>query len=183
MTNGANYKRGKLYHSPWYSDICTSNPVNTHPGGLSHPFQTKNSKQSRREANQTMCISSKQTCPINLLSDGIPEAISSSTTFSVTISKTILDSITDFNPEGISKPTEAISKFNSDHSHWNTLHQESGLRQWLCEVVGEHLSSLYVAQVDLSMSSHICSKIVLGRNMYNYSSGVDSDLDGCDQSL
>ena len=28
MTNGANYKIGKLYDSPWHSDICTSNQLN-----------------------------------------------------------------------------------------------------------------------------------------------------------
>jgi len=28
MTNGANYKRGKLHHSPWHSDIHTSNQLN-----------------------------------------------------------------------------------------------------------------------------------------------------------
>jgi len=29
MSNGANYKRGKLHHSPWHSDIRTSNQLNT----------------------------------------------------------------------------------------------------------------------------------------------------------
>jgi len=29
MTNGANYKRGTLHHSPWHSDIRTSNQLNT----------------------------------------------------------------------------------------------------------------------------------------------------------
>jgi len=28
MTNGANYKWGKLHHSPWHSDIRTSNQLN-----------------------------------------------------------------------------------------------------------------------------------------------------------
>jgi len=28
MTNGANYQRGKLHHSPWHSDIRTSNQLN-----------------------------------------------------------------------------------------------------------------------------------------------------------
>jgi hypothetical protein len=28
MTNGANYETGKLHHSPWHSDICTSNQLN-----------------------------------------------------------------------------------------------------------------------------------------------------------
>jgi len=147
----------------------------------------QNSKQRRRGANQTLWISSKQTCPINLLSDGIPNAISSSNsdTISVTIPETISDSITDSNPEAI---PEAIPESNSvhieaisDHSHSSTLLQEGGLRQWLCEAVGEHLSSRYVAQVDLSNSSHICNKILLGRNVCNCSSAVDSVLDARDQ--
>jgi riboflavin transporter FmnP len=28
MTNGANFKRGKLHHSPWHSEIHTSNQLN-----------------------------------------------------------------------------------------------------------------------------------------------------------
>ena len=178
MTNGANYKRGKLHHSPWHSDIRTSNQLNTPPGQLSRPFQTKNSKQRRRGANQTTWISSKQTCLINLLSDGIPDGISSSN--SDTISGTIPKTISNSNPETIS---EDIPESNSDHSHRSTLLQEGGLRQWLFEAVGEHLSSRYVAQVDLSVSSHICSKIVLGRNVCNCSCAVDSVLDARDQWL
>jgi hypothetical protein len=50
----------------------------------------------------------------------------------------------------------------------------------LCEAVGEHLSSRYVAQVNLSVSSHFCSEIVLGRNVCNCSSAVDSVIDGID---
>jgi len=129
----------------------------------------QNSKQKRRGANQTLWISSKQTCLINLLSDGIPDAISNSNTIPVTISE---------RTEAISEAiSEAIPESNSDHSHRSTLLQEGGLRQWLCEAVGEHLSSRYVAQVDLFISSHICSKIVLGRNVCNCSSAVDSGLD------
>ena len=125
----------------------------------------QNSKQRRRGANQTLWIVSKQTCPINSLCDGIPDAISNSNTIPVTISK---------RTEAIS---EAIPESNSDHSHRSTLLQEGGLRQWLCEAVGEHLSSRYVAQVNLSISPQICSKIVLGHNVCNCSSAVDSVLD------
>jgi len=189
MTNGANYKKGKLHHSPWHSDIRTSNQLNTPPGRLSRPLQTKNSKQRRRGANQTTWITSKQTCPINLLSHGIPDFFSSSDTISVTIPETIPDctkaiseAIPNSNPDTISETiSEAISESNSDHSHCSTLLQEGGLRQWLGEAVSEHLSSWYVAQVDLSISSHICSKIVLGRNVCNCSSAVDSVLDARDQ--
>ena len=168
MTNCANYKRGKLHHSPWHSDIRTSNQLNTPPGRLSRPFQTQR-KQKRRIAYQTSWISSKQMCPIDLLSDGIPDAIAKSNTIPVTITE---------RTEAI---YEAIPESNSDQSHRNTLLQEGGLRQWLCEAVGEHLSSRSVAQVDLCISSHICSIILLGRNVCNCSSAVDSVLDARDQ--
>ena len=101
MTNGANYKRGKWHHSPWQSDIRTPNQLNTPPGQLSRTFETKNSKQRRRGANQTTWISSKQKCPINLLSDGISDAFSRSDTISVTISErteAISEAIPNSNP-------------------------------------------------------------------------------------
>ena len=130
-------------------------PVNK---GEEEPIKLRGSPRSKRAQS------------MNLLSDGVPDAISSSDTISVTIPETISFS----NPK-------AIPESNSDHSHRCTLLQEGGLRQWLCEAVGEHLSSRYVAQVDLSISSHICSMIVLGRNVCNCSSTVDSVLDACDQ--
>jgi hypothetical protein len=34
MTNGANYNCLKLHHSPWDSDIRSSNQLNTSPGQL-----------------------------------------------------------------------------------------------------------------------------------------------------
>jgi len=146
-------------------------------------ISNKNRKQRRRGANQTLQISSKQTCPINLVSDGSPNAFSSSDTITVTISertKAMSKAIPNSNPEAI---PEAITESNSDHSHWSTLLQEGGLQQWLCEAVGEHLSSRYVAQVNLTISSYICSKIVLGHNVCNCSSAVDSVLDARDQWL
>ena len=119
MTNGANYKIGKLHHCPWHSDIRISNQLNTPPGRLSRPFQTKNSKQRRRGANQTARISSKQTCPINLLSEGIPDAFScsNSDTISVIISEAIPD-CTEAISEAVS---ECVPESNSDHSHRSTL--------------------------------------------------------------
>jgi hypothetical protein len=95
----------------------------------------------------------------------------------VTISETIPD-FAEVISEAISR---SVPESNSDHSHRSKLLQEGGLRQWLCEAVGEYLSSQYVAQVDLSVSSHICSKIVLGWNMCNSSAAVDSVLDARDQ--
>jgi len=49
MTNGANYNRGKLHHSPWHSDIRTSNQLNTPPGRLSRPFQRKTVNKGEEE--------------------------------------------------------------------------------------------------------------------------------------
>jgi hypothetical protein len=40
-----------------------------------------------------------------------------------------------------------------------------------------------VAHVDFSISSHICSKIVLGRNVCNCSSAADCFFDARDQLL
>jgi hypothetical protein len=128
----------------------------------------------------------KRAQSINLLSDGIPDAfsISNSDTISATISERteeISEAFPKSNPEPIPEAiSEAIPESNSDHSHRSTLLQEDGLRQWLCEAVGEHLSSRCIAQVDLSVSSHICSKIVLGRNVCNCSSAVASVLDARD---
>jgi len=118
-------------------------------------------------------------CTMNLLSNGILFAISksNSTTFSVTMSKAIPKS----SPETITERTEAIPESNSEHSHFSTLLLEGRLRQWLCEAVGEHLSSRYVAQVDLSISSHTCRKVVFAHNVCNWSSAVESILDARDQ--
>jgi hypothetical protein len=113
-----------------------------------------NSKQKTRGANQTSWITSKQLCPINLLSDGLFDAFSSSDTI----------------PAIISEPTETIS----DHSYRCTLLQEGGFLLWLCEAVSDHLSSRYAVQVDLSISRHICNKGVLGYNVCNCSSAVNS---------
>ena len=49
MTNGANYKRGKLHHSPWHSDIHNSNQRNTPPGWLSCLFRTKTVNKREEE--------------------------------------------------------------------------------------------------------------------------------------
>jgi hypothetical protein len=132
-----------------------------------HVHFEQNSKQRRRGDNQTSWISSKQICPINLLCDSISVTVFSSSNIPVAISEHI----------------EPISEANPDYSHRSTLHQAGGLWQRLCEAVGEHLSSRYIAQVDLSISSYICSKIVPGRNVCNCTSAVDSVLDTRDQRL
>jgi hypothetical protein len=41
MTNIANYTGGKIHHSPWHSDICTYNQLDTPPEQLSRAFQKK----------------------------------------------------------------------------------------------------------------------------------------------
>jgi hypothetical protein len=58
---------------------------------------------------------------------------------------------------------------------------EGGLQQCRCEGVGEHLSSLYAAQVDLSISSRFCSKTEFGRNVCNCYSTIHSVVDVRDQ--
>ena len=109
-------------------------------------------------------------CPIDLLSNGIPDAISNSNsnTISVTISAEIRESISDY-----------ITA--SNHSHCSTLLQEGGLRQRLCEAVGKHLSSWYITQVDLFICSHGCRKMVFCRNVCKCSSAGDSVLDSHNQ--
>jgi len=180
MTNRSNYKSGKVHHSPWHSDIRTSNQLNTPPGRLSHPFQTNTVNKGEEEPIKH-CGSprNKRAQSINLLSDGLPFAISISNcdTIPATVSestKAMSKAIPNSNPE-------AIPESNSDHSHRSTLLQEGRRQEWLREAVGKHLSSRYVAQVDLSVSSHICSKIVLGCNVCNCSSAGDSVLDAHDQ--
>jgi len=150
----------------------------------SHQVRFKqHSKQQIRGANQAAWISFKQPCRIDLHSDGIPVAISSSDTISVTTSDTISEytkaiykAIPNCNPE-------TVPESNLVHSHRSTLHKEGGLWQWLGEAVGEHLSSRYVAQFDPSFSIHTCSKIVLGCNACNCSSAVHSVLDARGQWL
>ena len=164
-----NYKTGKVHHNPWHSDICTSNQLNIPAAWLSCLFETKNSKQMRRGAHQTSWIISKDTCSINLRSDCIPDAISCSETIPVTIymyTKAIAD---------------AIADSNAVHSHRSTLLHEGWLWRWLCEAVSKYISSWYVAQVDLSISRHICSKRVVGHTVCNCRCPVDSVLDGRDQ--
>jgi hypothetical protein len=111
---------------------------------------------------------------INLLSDGIPDGISSSDTISESISNTISQSISD-------SIKDSNSETNSNHSHSCTLFQDGGLRQWICEAVGKNLNSRYVAQVYLSGSSYISSKIELSCNVCNCSWVVDSVLDARDR--
>jgi len=153
MTNCAKYKRRKWHHIPWRSDICTLNQLKAPPGWLSRPFQTKNSKQRCRASKWTFWTTWKETCPIKLLSNRIHDAISGSNfdTISMTISRAVSEAIANSNPE-------RISESDSDHSHLVTLLQEGGSLLRLCEAVGDHLSSRYVAQVHLSISSHICSR-------------------------
>jgi hypothetical protein len=133
------------------------------------------SKQDTRGDNHTVWITSKERCPINLLSDSNPDAvfISNSDTISKTISK-----CTETISEAVSK---AISESISDVSHFFALLQEGRLQQSLWKAVGEHLCGRYIPQVDLSISNQICCKIVLGYNVCHSSSVVDSVLVPRDQ--
>jgi len=62
-------------------------------------------------------------------------------------------------------------------SHHCLLLQEGGIYSGFGDTLCEHLSSWYVAQVDLTISTLICCEIILDCNMYNCSSKVDSLLD------
>jgi len=125
MTNGAYCTRGKLHHSPWHSDICTTNQLNTPLGLPSCPCQTKYSKQRESGSNWTTWITSKLTCPNSQLSNGFINAISHSCQdiISITISErneAISNAIPNFNSESI-----------ADVSHHSTLVQTGGLQQGL----------------------------------------------------
>ena len=144
--------------------------MNTRPGRLSRPFQTKQwTKEKRTQSNIVNLLE------INVLDEFTFWRPSRWLSNSNTVLATIVG-----HTKAIS---DAIPESNSDHSHPSTLLPEGGLWQWLCEAVCEHLSSRYVAQVDLSSSSHICSKIVLGRKVCNSNSAVDCVLDARDQWL
>jgi len=129
-------------------------------------------------------MSLKQTFLIDVLSNSIPDAVCNVDSIPGALSATISDCITHSYPEVTPKAIpEAILESNSIHAHSTTLHQDGGFWQRVCEAVGKYLSSQCLAQVDLSISSHICSKIVFGRNVCDWISAVDSVHDARDQWL
>jgi hypothetical protein len=94
-------------------------------------------------AIHTTWMSSKQTYPINLLSDGLLDACGRFNTICVTIPGTMSDSINISNPKATPKAIlRAIRKANSDHSHLSSLLQEGGLPQWLCDAVHTYLKAI-----------------------------------------
>jgi len=104
--------------------------------------------------------------------NSIPDAISSSGTIPMAILETVLVHIAII-PKAIpNSHPETIPASYSDYADLSTLLQEGGHQQWLCEAVGDYLSSWYIAEFDLSISSHICCKIVHGRNVCNRRSKV-----------
>jgi len=174
-TNGSNFKRGKLHYSPWHSDICSSNQLNTPPGQLPRPFETRNCTHKSGGANQTLWISFNQMGTTHILSDGIREVISNFN--SDTIPATIFV-LTNTRTKAIPNSNAvSIFKSNPNQTHRSTPLRAGGLLPWLCEAVGGHLSSQYVTQVDLSFSGHLFSMTVLGRNVCNCSSAINSVLD------
>jgi hypothetical protein len=132
MTNGAHYRKGKLHHSPLHGDIRTSTQLNTSPGWLSRPFQTKTVNKGEEEPiTHWESPQNKSAQSIHLISDAVANAISSSkfNTCPATISKrteAISESIPSSNSKAIS---EAIPVSDSEHSHCNTLLQAGGLQQ------------------------------------------------------
>ena len=108
-------------------------------------------------------------CQIDVRSDAIPDAISTSKSISMNIFEIISVSITASNSKAVPKEifeiisdsitasnskavpkaiSESISESNSNYSYCSTLVQESALWQRLCNAVGEHLSGWYVDQVN-----------------------------------
>jgi len=169
MTNRANYNRCKLHHTPWHSDIHTPNQLNILPCWLSRPLKLQNNQPIETGANQSSWISLLLTRSINSLSDCNSDSFCNrnSDTISMAISVTIAMHII-----SISK---AISKSNFNQSHDSALLPQGRLRLRDCKAVCEHLSSWYIHQLDHSISINIRSKIVLGCNVCNYISAVDSD--------
>jgi len=135
----------------------------------------QNSEHTRRGANQASLIVLKHPSTIHLHPSGHPNTISNSTSHNIfhTISENISNFFTDSNPKANS---EATSMPSSDHSHSSIQLEDGGHWQWHCEAVSNHLSCCYVAQINLSISSHICIQIVLGRNVWDCSFSVDSFL-------
>jgi len=86
------------------------------------------------------------------------DAMSSSDTIPVIIAeytKVISKAIPNSNAETM---CETIPKSDSDYSHGGVLLQDGRLYQRHCEPVGEHYSRRYTAQVNHSISSHVCSR-------------------------
>ena len=136
-------------------------------------------KEKRRGANRALCFSTEYICLIKVLSNGILDAIFhlNLCTIPMTISEHI-KAISEANPNYNSK---YICQSNSDCSHCQTLLLEGGLLQRLWEAVSKHLSSWYVAQLDLSISSHICCKKALYHKVCNCGSMDHSVPDPCHQ--
>jgi len=109
-------------------------------------------------------------CPITFLRNRILDAISDSN------SDVLSMTISDFNPKAICHPI-------SIPSHCSSVLQVDGLQLRLCEAVSKHLCSRYIAEVDLSICSHLSSKILDGPNVCNCCSAADSVLDVCDLCL
>jgi len=178
MTNCANYKRWKLHHSPCHSDIRTPNQLNTPPGWLSCQFQTK--RVNKREEEPIK----QRGSPRNKHAQSIYFPMSFLIHFPVPTS--FPWPFPGQFPIPIPRPFPSPIAIITIAAH---CIKKAGLGRGLVKqsvsisAVGEHFSSRYLAQVDISISSHICSKIVLGRNLCNCSSAVDSVLDAHDQWL
>lgn len=135
-------------------------------------------KQTEKQIKQCGDPRNQRARSINLRSKGNSDAISSSDTISVTIPQIISYSITDCNSKAI---LESIPESNSNPSNCRTFPLQGGLRLGYCEEVAKHLSSRYVARVGLSISRHICCKILHGCNVWKCSVTVDSVLDARNQ--
>jgi len=140
------------------------------PYGYHVRFKQKTvNKEKWSESNMADLLEPNEPNPFSFRRHSHCHFQSNSNPIPVTISE-----CTNYNPD-------VIPGSNCDHSHCSTLLQAVRLQQWLCEAVSKHLRSRYVVQVYLSISSHMWSKRVFGRNVCNCSSAVYSVLDRRDQ--
>jgi len=129
-------------------------------------------KHQRSGANQTLQIFSKSTCSIKIISNGIPNSVSSSD--AIASADTIPVTSSDYTTAMSETISKSYPKTISDHSNLSRLQYQGSLLQSIWEVVSEHLSSQYIAQVDHSISRHVYSRIVVGCNVCNCRYVVDS---------
>jgi len=112
---------------------------------------------------------------MNIVSNGISNCISysNSNTIPLIISEhteAISMAIPNSSPKTICNP-------NSNNLHYRKLLREGCHWQLQCKVVSMHLSSLYIAHADISISSHIGSKFAQDWNWCYCCSRVDTACD------
>jgi len=98
--------------------------------------------QNRVRANSPWWMSKTETCPTNLLSNSIRDAISDSDCSPVTRSSIALETMSVSNPAAI---PITIPESDCNCSHCTQQLSDAGLHQWVCETAGKHFCSRYIA--------------------------------------